>query len=514
MPKLARYLAAAVLPWLVVGCASSTLTISLDLYKDDPSPMAPLSQRQVVELFEGLLSAEAEAEALATSRKELGRRITDLYLTFYVADSKTRDETFTIADAMDEQSDLLRYRREFEEAVDARLEAFRKNLDSASLALEEYLRLHRSAMAPASDPELALKALAKQVEALTASDEVILGLPKVGRPLGTDFETFIKAQWQTVADRAEARTQALPSFSDLVQEIRSLSETLRDLRRRGLSEATGLLRRLAAIEGRMEDNESSHRRSVAAIAAVATAIPTSLGIGDRGRAALAALTSSSTVLFSQIDRLQDPADPVWRIVSDPKNEKNWHKEFAKPYFHAKGDSSVVVVRDTPISFRVQRGDNDPAALVRSQLKITRAISSTAVAIAGAATGVNLTPLAGSEQEDAQAGEEGIAESEALARRQAEIESRSAQRATVASVLATNLQSLRSQLVDTDDAEVHAGIERHLKGILTAYRSIFVGEESDDEEEDEEAGDDEEEDEEAGDDEEEDDGEEDDDTIFR
>ena len=101
------------------------------------------------------------------------------------------------------------------------------------------------------------------------------------------------------------------------------------------------------------------KKSVDAIAKVATDVPSSLGIGDRGATALNQLVQSTNLLYSQVDRLQDPADPIWRIVTDPENEAKWNTQFSESYFYAQGNSSIVVVRDTPMSFRVQRAPTTP-----------------------------------------------------------------------------------------------------------------------------------------------------------
>ena len=50
---------------------------------------------------------------------------------------------------------------------------------------------------------------------------------------------------------------------------------------------------------------------------------------------------------------------------------------------------MVVVRDSPIKYRVQDASNNPAALVQAQLGVSRAVADAAIQIAGATTGVPL-----------------------------------------------------------------------------------------------------------------------------
>ncbi|MEI8631514.1 hypothetical protein P4S72_04080 [Vibrio sp. PP-XX7] len=96
----------------------------------------------------------------------------------------------------------------------------------------------------------------------------------------------------------------------------------------------------------------------------------------------AKIFSSIDLLNSQLARLQNAGSPIWRVVADPVNEKRWNTKFSETYFKAEGEAGVVVVRDSPIQYRVQQAHNNPAALVEAQLQISRAVANTAIQIAG------------------------------------------------------------------------------------------------------------------------------------
>jgi hypothetical protein len=98
------------------------------------------------------------------------------------------------------------------------------------------------------------------------------------------------------------------------------------------------------------------------------------------------------LLNSQLDRLQVASSPAWRIVTDPKNKNKWNTEFSESYFYAEGNAGVVIVRDSPIKYRVQEASNNPAALVQAQLQVSRAVADAAIQIAGATTGAPLASL--------------------------------------------------------------------------------------------------------------------------
>ena len=74
-------------------------------------------------------------------------------------------------------------------------------------------------------------------------------------------------------------------------------------------------------------------------------------------------------------------------MTRPENEGRWNTTFSRTYFYAEGKSEVVVVRDNPMTFRIQRGTNDPTNLIRGQLQIARSVTDAAISIASAASGL-------------------------------------------------------------------------------------------------------------------------------
>lgn len=161
--------------------------------------------------------------------------------------------------------------------------------------------------------------------------------------------------------------------------------------------------------------------------------------------------------------------PVRNIVPDRLDLRD--RTFGETYFYSEGNNSVVIVRDTPFSFRVQRGTNNPTALVQGQLQISRAIANAAIAVAGAAFGVPVPKLpgAGGSSGPAPADGEG-AESEAIAKRKAKVDRQASVRAGVIAGLRRQLSAMRGQLDRADggnQAEIDA-LNSQLQGILEAY----------------------------------------------
>ena len=104
------------------------------------------------------------------------------------------------------------------------------------------------------------------------------------------------------------------------------------------------------------------------------------------REQLAEQARNTSDLYYLIDRLQDVGDPIWRTVTDPLNEHHWNKKVSKSFVQAEGNTSMVIVRDTPLHFRAHEVKNDPAALIKGQLEVVRALGDAALSVAGVKLG--------------------------------------------------------------------------------------------------------------------------------
>lgn len=104
------------------------------------------------------------------------------------------------------------------------------------------------------------------------------------------------------------------------------------------------------------------------------------------REQLAEQARNTSDLYYLIDRLQDVGDPIWRTVTDPINEHHWNKKVSKSFVKAEGNTSMVIVRDTPLHFRAHQVKNDPTALIKGQLEVVRALGDAALSVAGVKLG--------------------------------------------------------------------------------------------------------------------------------
>lgn len=91
-----------------------------------------------------------------------------------------------------------------------------------------------------------------------------------------------------------------------------------------------------------------------------------------------------TLLQNIYAQNEDYGDPIWSkiITQNPQTKKNWKSIYGKTKFKATGRSSVIIVRDNPVDFRIKQGENDPKALIQGQLIVSRSLVDLGLAIAG------------------------------------------------------------------------------------------------------------------------------------
>jgi hypothetical protein len=467
----------AAILWLVLvaGCASTQLTLNLDLYKEDPA--VALTPGRIVKLQEGLALAQNEAQMLALDRSDLADNLFATYEGLYKLSVRLRPvpagsppPTYNPADL----NILRQYLDSYKNTVTGIANNITALVAEAQRKLDEYMKI------PDDKSQAARLA---QVSVLRNSANVARELAKLGGPLGTDFEGSLANNWKIVAQSISA-DNLQPLFKDgktepseameLRNQVAKLASKLQELAARGRSILKEISARLSEAIKSAELKPSRLKESIDAVAKAATDIPSSVGLPDGGQTALNRLVLSTSLLFSQIDRLQDPADPVWRIVSDPQNESIWNTTFSETYFYSEGNNSVVVVRDTPMSFRVQRGNNNPIALIQGQLQVSRAITNAAISVAGAAAGIPTPKLPGSVSQGKDSTGAGDP-AEQLARRKVTVERFAAQRAEAIRGLQRKLTALRDEfaIVDVNNPKAVDALLSRFQAVLKAYDAMLT-----------------------------------------
>lgn len=224
---------------------------------------------------------------------------------------------------------------------------------------------------------LTKKELGKRAKTFESiADSVVLKVPD-------KMSEALKKTSKSILEAKEFR-QRIGDFNSELKKIETLAQKITskgDLAVSRLIETS----RLIEAASRTSDPDLVGKGITDAMNA-ALAVSKGPGLTPAARDVAGQIAGSYEFLNTQINRLQDPADPAWRILSKLENQVKWQTYYAETAFCAKGKTDVVFVRDRLGHFRLQRGKNNPAALIQGQFKITRAVASGLVDVLAAAAG--------------------------------------------------------------------------------------------------------------------------------
>lgn len=498
-----------VLVFSALGCASTQMKVELAIYDGKPTWQPMLTVEQVEAIQKALDELLASGQQLVEDREALAKDAFDAYEAYWqlLPDASSAhledlrkqlgahlenleaslppfEKSVAKAEAAAEALPPLLGELETLEAKAAkeredwgyrtkkrwRQEPLASELDRVTLALKEQESDLRRAISAAQQAAQSLSSPPKTNHALLSIWEA------VRRSLGLETLIWLRS---VRADRyGESPEQFVANLEVVRDRIETIAKRIVDISERYAGEGIVLPTMPPAAGDRSKLATLS--RSLRSVVADASTITGSLDAG--GKSAMVTLSRTSSLAFSQIDRLQDAGDPVWRRVSARENQHNWNTEFSETYFYAEGNASVVVVRDSPMAFRVQRGNNNPAALVRGQLTVSRSIADAAITIAGAAAGIptgNLVSSAPVADDGTQSGtfarptDDQIQASQTLAGRRAAASEAVRSRLVALRALDRNLADIRDRLEDANTDADRAVQVRRLRAVLQGLGARFA-----------------------------------------
>ena len=378
--------------YLLAGCAQSKLKMELSIYKDDPLYKNVLLQSDIEPSKVFLDDIDNELGAVVTRQMEIADASYDLFKSYWMAQGEVHAARTGKKDKFDEakHSEALIPLRE-------QLNNYKRSLNQKGNRVQHWIDLANSTYFSLysrlpSDLELIDFTQSSYLGQLQQQQRlqqklniqmtrVYQSLDAILRDSDDPFLESTKARWRYIEAlifsqdyenhlEPERVNDLKDRFSEVVYKIKDSDSKVIEITSRikdGLDDYIEHNRPLAFINSMM-DNPTVYKVSAEEESKMMQAVD---------------------LLNSQLDRFQDSSSPVWRIVTDPQNAKKWNTEFSKTYFYAEGNAGVVVVRDSPIKYRVQDASNNPAALVQAQLGVSRAVADAAIQIAGATTGVPL-----------------------------------------------------------------------------------------------------------------------------
>jgi hypothetical protein len=459
------------------GCASNRLALRLDIYGEDP--LSPDLTVPELESFAGTLrGAKVILDEYAEGRLALGdglyqsyEAMTELFATNRPAQTELEIELEGIA---------IR-KAWWEEYRGQVIKARDRAVESSQSALDQILSYRSLMTSPTTRGDARLRGTwRKTLEAALsrASDDC----EKLWGSFGTAFEKSLINQFAGFRESFKDPTGLQPgkdgALASLKREVDGLGRTIERLAGEGSATMKVLSTELKLAKAANPASSGSIKPGLDLVTAISAASPapakksgftggdSPLSLGPTEPVADLVRGMVSRRTGGDLDRLQDPGDPVWRTLADPGNARRWHRAFSTNYFYAEGNSSVIIVRDTPMHYRVQRANNNPSALVEGQLRVSRALTDAAIQIAGAATGVKLPNLpkggtnapAAGETPAAGSGAAGTGQTVSLTETNARIDAEQAVRRQAFRALRQRLNALRTEFSRTNPTNTVAVAE--------------------------------------------------------
>ena len=491
------------------GCGTALqtntkLTVTVDLYDEDPTISPPMSVAVAGELLRDLKNLESAAIQERNLRIDLN---TESVQAFTLAWEQTQGHP--------------RVSEELRGSLEATLAGmtrpynlFADTVDGVQSEIEQYisdyqfaynaLRLEFQGVRTCKDPDGCNSRHAATASPRLGKDHLLRELPpelkaqeyriqrgitevitsywaqKDVRPRlqipWTDLLNLIDVHILNADERGDDAAKALSQrrLQAVEEKLASLNDRVRRYSGKSIAQVQA-----NAAPGRARELVSSTRLLAGEVESLRNDLPAN----SSSTTALSGLVRQSSRFIEQIDRLQDHSDSVWRVVTDPGNDGHWHKEMVRTFFDTDGDSGVVIVRDGPMRFRIRSADNDPTTTLKGQLEIARAITNATMSIAGAAAGIPTAGLA-----SADAAGDGVGQESAVVDleenfhelRAAEKQKARISKQTLASLL-RNLTVVSGRLRSLKEIEekatrdaVYAQLMLELEAVLNSHRRLLVG----------------------------------------
>lgn len=380
---------------LLAGCANSSLKMELSIYKDDPLFKNVLTKDDIKPAKAYLNFLEDELDPLANKQLELAKVSYDLFLNYWMAqgivETKKRGVAFDAA-ARSSQSAAM-------EPLRTRLLSYQRSIEKVKseviLRLKQahstYDRLNAMLPSELSEIDFTDSSYIGQIQRQQRLQQTLsIEISRVFQALDVlvkdqehEFYISTKNRWGMIQDLIESddfQTYLSPKQrNSLRQDLHSVAQQFLQF-----DQDSDLLKLRSEIKTGFSFIVNYNDTATLVNSMMKNPRVYIVPAKEESN-----MLRNIDLLNSQLDRLQNASSPVWRVVTDPKNAKKWNTKFSETYFYAEGNAGVVVVRDSPIKYRVQEATNNPAALVQAQLQVSRAVADAAIQIAGASTGVPL-----------------------------------------------------------------------------------------------------------------------------
>lgn len=439
-----RLTIAVIFAIILCSCAKSTLTVSVDIFTGDiPNNSAP--RDEIDGVIAAVVKLESISDKVVSDKLDLSEAIFSAYTSYYQFATEARGSSFDLRDL----SAFQEMKKEFEEGVYGRKTHIDNVFDQIKDETTSLINAHKDSP-EFMDAKLRIPGL------LNEQIGFIKSLSEMTHPYVENIKSSFEQDLQDLA-AIEPQDVSIPTYNQVKTALSDL--------------ANALFNRNFNVNGRVLNDMlqsletpsfTSFKDSFNMLSSVFAELPINLTLESRATD-LAKFVQDKNFLFSQLDRVQDFGNEDWKHIAQfMDTEGFWKREFTSTKFEAEGNSSIVLVRDSPVNFRPQQVNNDPSALIQSQLQISRATTGLALNVAGALGGFDV----GSASNVDVSSDESTSTNEG---QKAALERRNELRQLALLTLLDNLKSIEEDLEEngSDDTE-RARILQRVKILTEAY----------------------------------------------
>jgi hypothetical protein len=329
----------------LIGCASSTLSVHVDLFphRTSNAPAGPD--------IDQLLSA---TDALSGHFKE--------FMTAYIKAEQQALETIQRAPAKPVTVDAPKDAEEVltPRGKEAGMQTTSRNIERAQKFQTEYAQRIE-----------AVRNTLLQAKAETLAASTIKNLEQ-------RFQKEVQAR--SIAARAAISARLV--VSELQRELFNDTAETHRLSLRPISQNPTLQQALKSLQN--ADPKLGHEAETSTASAEAES-KTRQATLAASQYVLQEAATGSAVTFANPDLLADDGDPFYQEIIARGPAASWRTNFFHQEVRADGKADYLIVRETPVRFTVHEARSNPAQLIDAQLRLARAGLQT---VASAAKAIN------------------------------------------------------------------------------------------------------------------------------
>src|ERR1041385_7175775 len=282
--------------YLLSGCASTSLTIDLDIYKEDVSYLrGMMSNSKIEESLNGLVDAQSEMDTLFATRTEIADTLYLIYRSVF----KLTTEVKKLAFKENDLKALMEYLTDHKNRLRSLHNAGTLGIDSLRTELYSYGKLSGEVSNPnqrRDGDNQSGRILTTKMSIRKHAEDIMKRMKELADPLRTDFELFLMDNWNRICQGLTSENlvklleqpELLPEFDTLRNYASYLSKKMQLLAEEGHKSVA----KVAKMLGSVSKTDSKSVDDLSNLMNTVPEILNSIGLSPKGEKSLIEITNS------------------------------------------------------------------------------------------------------------------------------------------------------------------------------------------------------------------------------